>query len=94
MDMCGENGVYYSSFGLDASPTTGPACTTIHYESTESDLSDQATGDGRKTPLVGADRYAGFNLILNEPEELSDITGEVDICPLLSFAARRPPHRR
>ena len=81
MDMCGENGVYYSSFGLDASPTTGPSCTTIQYSSSESDLSDQATGEGRKTPMVGADRYAGFNLILNEPEELADITGQVDICP-------------
>ena len=84
MDMCaeGDDPLTYTSFGIDATPSSGQACnSTIKYTDINSDLMNQVTGMGRKTPRVGTDEYAGFNIILYTPEELPDITGPVNICP-------------
>ena len=80
MDMCGNN-INYTEFGTGSNPSSGSSCTRIQYENTDSDLDFQATGIGRKTPEVGSNSYAGFNLLLNEPEEISPITGEGEVCP-------------
>ena len=86
MEMCDAGGqLYYTTFGSEAVPSSGNACTTIEYSGITSDLPSQITGTGRKTPrTTGASttcHYSGFNLVLFSPIEPGHITGNPDVCP-------------
>ena len=86
MDMCSVGDqLYYTTFGSEATPSSGNSCTTIQYTGIISDLPNQVTATGRKTPqATGAstsNRYSGFNLVLFSPVEPGHITGNPDVCP-------------
>ena len=86
MDMCSVGDqLYYTTFGSEATPSSGNSCTTIQYTGITSDLPNQVTATGRKTPqATGAstsNRYSGFNLVLFSPVEPGHITGNPDVCP-------------
>lgn len=86
MEMCGQGtSMWFTTFGSDADPANGASCTTITYEGINSDLPNQVTGTGRKTPqATGAssnNRYSGFNLVLFDPVDPGSIAGLTSVCP-------------
>lgn len=85
MDMCGVGSMWFTTFGSEANPASGSSCTTIVYEGIDSDLPNQITGTGRKTPMstgAGANnRYSGFNLVLFSPVDPGPIDGLTSVCP-------------
>lgn len=85
MDMCGVGSMWFTTFGSEADPANGSSCTSIVYEGITSDLPNQITGTGRKTPMstgAGANnRYSGFNLVLFSPVDPGPIDGLTSVCP-------------